>query len=348
MELSYLNARVRGQRGRLLKQTDYNILLKTEGLIGFLDRLRATNYGPYIETFEARYTDKEAVLNGALNSNLADAFESVWKTAPVEARALLKAILSIWEVHDIKAIVRGVARGVNREDIIFVTIPAGEFSPAVINTLAGARDVKDLIRFLDTWGSPYARPLKEGLGQYLKNGSVTEMEINVDVSTYRHIHETIGKGLDDRIIEENLVLRIDLQNILTSIKIAGEDYTEDAVRGFFIEGGKRLRLKDFKALSGIKSKEELLKTITGLINDEDIKAALRSIDPEEAGLVEQRFEHIVEDRLGRLAVVDPLSIALSASFIFMKVREIKQLRLMARAKAFGIPDSEVRRLLTGG
>lgn len=345
MELSYFNARIRGLRGRLIVRAAYEPLFKIETVGQYLDKLRATAYGPYIEAAGARFEKPEDVLNAALFSSLADSFAFIWHVAPKDARDLLKSVLSAWEVYDIKAILRGVARGIKRDEVMGSVIPAGEFDEASVKTLLGARDVVDLVRFLDTWGSAYAAPVKAGLPRFRKDHAIMDIEIKIDIHIFGHLLGSLRNTADEEMIKDILALRIDQQNIMTLIKVAGEGYSKEGLTEFFIEGGTRIRLRGFLTLSEIKEREPLIKAIAGKLRENDFREALSTVGPEEMALLEERFDEIIEARLKRLAIIEPLSIALGASFIYAKVREIKNLRLLSRAKSFGMPEDEARRLV---
>lgn len=346
MDLSYFNARVKGLRGRLLRQPDYETFLKVERPEEFLERLKSTGYGPYIETSAVRFARVDDILSAALMSNLSETFGLLWRKAPAEARVLLKAVISIWEVYNLKAIIRGIARGIKREDILNSLVPAGELDQGSIKMLLTSKDINDLIHFLDTWGSPYSRPLKKGMEPYVKYHNIAEMELNLDIFLYRFLFSNIRRmNLDNRIIKELLALRADIQNMMTLLKISGEGYSIEGAADFFVEGGARLRKNDFLKMSEIKKRAELLEALTGHIRDADLKGVLSAADPDELGVLEERFDEAVCRRLARLSVIEPLSIALAASFIYCKVREIKNLRLLARGKVFRMPEIEIKRLL---
>lgn len=346
MDLSYFNARVRGLKGALLGEEDYEAFLKLEDAGRFHESLKSTSYGPYIETAGARYSRSEDIVAEALRVNLSDTLSHLWKISPPEARPLLKAVVSVWEVYSIKAIIRGIARGVRRDSILGAVVPAGEFDRSAVKDLLGSRDLHDLARFLDSWGSPYAKPVKAGLGSFTASGHIMDMELNIDRFIFGHLLSTAGSsGLDGKIIRDFTVLRVDLQNILTLFKIAGEGFSKEGAGDFFMDGGVRLKKKEFLRLSLLKKREELIESLVSVIRDADITDALGFVDPAEVALLGEKFDELTERRLARLSVIEPLSVALAASFIYLKVREVKNLRLLSRSKSFAIPESETRRLL---
>lgn len=341
-DLDYFNARVRGMRGKLLGRAEYEPFLRLDSAGAVAERLRPTAYGPYIDAAMAKSEDPSEAVPSALVAALSDALGLVWKTAPPGARALLKAVFSDWEVFDLKTLVRGIAREVRREEIRAALIPAGEFDAPALSTLLTAKDPPDLVAFLDTWGSPYAAALRPGLAEYLRTGRTTDMELGATLHTHSLLLEALEGGFaDSRLMRLWLSVKADLNNALTLLKISGEGYAAEAAAGFFLDGG-RMKRRAFVEMAGMKDKEELMARLaaTGPAVKRLVEAA--GADPI---LVEEQAEHEMKERLRAMAAVDPLSIALPASFVYMKVREVKNLRLIARGADFGIPYEEMSRLV---
>ncbi|MBI5809738.1 MAG: V-type ATPase subunit [Deltaproteobacteria bacterium] len=321
MDLGYFNARIRGMRGALFKAPEYEIFLKTARIDELIERLKATPYGRNIEIAGARFQGLEDILASAMRDNLSDTFAALWKNAPSASARLLKAALSIWEAASLKAVIRGVDKGVKREEILRAALPAGEFGIGALSVLAGSKDVSELQGYLETWGSLYARPVRDGMEPYLKYQGLLDIELNID----RFIASSLltgvsGRPLNGRIIMETLALRADAANIMTLYKTANSGISQEGVSDIFLEGGVNLKKAAFLGL-------------------------VASADYEDTGMMEELFDDVIKRRLLRLSVIEPLSIALALSFIYMKVREIKNMRLLAASKAFGIPDEELRRHL---
>lgn len=343
-DLGYFNARVRSMRGALLRKADYEQLMRLPSAEALADKLKGTGYGAFIESAASRPASILDALSSALLAGLSESFGQLWRMAPEGARPLLKAVMSSWEVHDIKTLVRGLSRGVRREEIKAALIPAGEFDVASLNALLTSKDVIDLVGFLHTWGSPYASVLRPGLVEYRRSGRTIEMELLAELKTNSLFLEALSTGTaDSGVIRGLMALRADLWNSLTLLKISGEGYSLEAAAGFFVEGGSKLKRPEFMRLSGIKGRDELL----GALRESGGSVVRGVIDAAGAdiALMEEAAEDAMKERLRTLSVIDPLSIALPASYIYMKVREIKNLRLLARGVSFGVPLNELRRML---
>ncbi len=346
MELDYLNSRVRAQIGRLLRRPDYEPLLAAQSEDEYAARLAATAYGPYLSVAGARFERTEDVISGALTESLSDAIARLRKYAPPPAHALLKALFTTWEVYNLKAVIRGLARGIPREDVRRAFIPAGDFDRAALNTLLKAKDIPDMLRFLETWASPYAGPVREGVADFLRNGSINTIEIKLDLFGYALALSHLGRARGEaRLIRELIALRIDIRNVVTLFNIAGQSYTAEAVDGFFIKGGTRLAESVFLELASVKDRQELIARLSDEINDKPMAAILAETEPKGAAMLEERLEAMAEKRLRRLSMVEPLSIAVAAAYLYMKVREVRNLRLLERAAAFHIPEDTVGEML---
>lgn len=345
MDLSYFNARVRGLRGRLFRADEYEPMAALGGTQEFVDRLRHTTYGPRIEVARTRTGSDTEALSSALLASLTDAFTLVSRSVPESASALLTAFFTTWEAYNIKAIVRGVANGVKREEIIALLVPAGEFDRSALNVLAHAKDIPDIVRFLRTWSSAYAPPLAAALGDYAKTGSTSGMELNVDLfAAARALELAVGRGEAAKLVREVLSLRIDSLNVMTLFKICGEGYTREGALSLHVDGGT-ISLKQFAALTEPGERVELLYKLTETLPAGPLREELSMADHEDMAMLEERLDEVVAAMLRKRALPDPLGIALSLSYLCMKVREVKNLRIIGRGISFGIPPGEIKSML---
>src|SRR3989304_5077886 len=233
--------------------------MKAQSMDEVVEKLRSTEYAADIEAASARSDKKEEILSIALKNNLSETFARLWKITPEGAGPLLKAVFSNWEVFCIKTVMRGLARGVKRDDIQDVLVPAGGLDSGALNTLVTSKDVPDLVRFLETWASPYARPLKRGLPAFETDGRLIEMEVALDRRASEMLLDLLSKGGPDAaLMREWMSMKIDLAHVLTLFKVRGQGYTGEGAAEFFIAGGRALKRRAFIDLSAAKDPEELL------------------------------------------------------------------------------------------
>ncbi len=346
MDLSYLNARIKAWKGELLTRAAYDKLIGAEGIQALLYCLKDTVYAMDIESAAARYKNETEILEGAFRRNLARVFKQVWDYSPEDARILMWAVFSIWEAYDLKAIARARINGISPEDSISVLIPAGEMDESALKELNQQKDVQEVAKLLHTWRSPYARPLKDAIEQYRRERDLIIIELALDRFVHkRSLSAVAGNELNKKIIERFIRQRIDSINISTLLKLAGEGLSPAGAAGYFLEGGERINNDRFLQLSAGKDKKTVLQGLADSVKDSRWKKAIGAADHDEAFFLEEQLEELTRKEMCRLALIEPLSIALAVCFVYKKIREIKNLRIIARAKIFDVPAIEVKRFI---
>ena len=346
MDLSYLNARIRAWRGDLLTPEAYDGLIAAKSVQSLMNRLKETNYARDIEIAAARYEDEREIVEGGLKGNLAKTFNDLWENAQPRARILLRAIFSLWEVYNLKTLVRARINGISPDDSMSALIPAGEMDESAVKELNQQKDVQEIIKLLYTWGSPYARPMKEVIGQYLRERQLIIIELALDRFAHAHcLSIAAGNDINMEIIKRFIRDRIDSINISMLLKLSGEDIATVNAVDYFLEGGERIDKNKFLKLARSKNKVGLLQGLADSIKYSRWKDLVETTEPENTFFLEEQLEELLSRQVCRLAIIEPLSIALALCFIYKKIREIKNLRLILRAKIFEIPPIEVKRFI---
>jgi V/A-type H+-transporting ATPase subunit C len=370
MDFGYINARVRAWKGDLFSETKYNEFLAIDSLEGFIGKLKGTSYGFDLEEARARFRGKDGItiVEKGLKGNLIRTFRKIWDESPSDARILIKAILSFWDIYNLKTIIRGIHRGVSPDELYSILIPAGDFDESALRELTQLRDIRLLVQVLDTWGSPYGRPLKECLSGYLKNKEIIGIELALDRFVYSfYLPMLKGKNFNVSLVKELVKDRIDVSNIFTLFKFVpslhaltfgkGDNDKGDLlvksqssypVLEYYVPGGKRLTEKDFIELSRCKDMNELFSGLIVKMKEEKWKEMLRMVDPTDLSMLEVEMEDLIGRGFCNKAVTNPLSIAVIVCFYFRKIREIKNLRLIGRGKESLIPVKEIKRYLRMG
>ncbi len=347
MDLGYINARVRAWKGEFFKEEDYNNFLSIGSLEGFVGKLKVTCYEFDLEESRARFGEKPEmiILEKGLKGNLSRTFSNIWDELPSDARPLIGFLLSVWDIYNLKTIIRGLHRGINPDEIYSILIPAGDFDEPALKELAQQKDIQVLINTLNTWNNPYGRVLNENFSAYKKNKEIIGMELALDRFAYDfHLSLLKGNDINTSIMRELLRDRIDASNIITLFKFM-ESRSSYQIINYFIQGGKRLQEKDFLELSGYEDKEDMLNRLITAVKDSDWKEKLRTIDLLDIPVFEEEMEELIRKRYCRKAVIYPLTIAVIICFYFRKVREIKNLRLIGMGKESSIPEEELKRYL---
>lgn len=346
MDLSYFNARIRAWKGNLLPQETYDRLIGASDTKGLIMRLKETVYARDMEIASARYEGETDILEGGIRANLANTFKRLWDYAPESGRTMLRGVFSIWEVYNLKAILRARDKGISPDESIFILMPAGDMDETALKELNQAKDIKGILNLLSTWGSQYARPIRDVLERYKKERQLIFLELALDRFAHNYsLSSASDDDMNSRIIKCLVKERINSINISTLMKLAGESLPYANIYNYFLEGGNMIDKDNFLKLAESKDKKGLMQKLAGLVKGSRWKKIISAADPDEAFFLEEQLEEFIKKEICRLSVTEPLSIALAVCFVYKKIREIKNLRLIIRAKIFDIPAIEVRRFI---
>jgi len=344
MDFGYINARIRAWKGNLFKTADYDKFLSAGSVEDFIKMLKGTCYGFDLEEAKARFREEGEikVLDKGLKGNLSRTLREIWDNFPLEKRVLIKAILSLWDVYNLKTVIRGVHRGISPDEIYSILIPAGDFDEPALKELTRSGEIRAVINILDTWGSPYVKPLKESLRDYLQKKETIAMELALDRFVYGFYLNLIdGSDNNTMMVREILKNKIDGVNLITLFRfIKGE--SSYPLTDYYIYGGKSIRENDFMALGISKDEKTLLKGLTEKMKGREWREMIETADLLEISMLEETVEDLIGRRCCRKAIIHPLSIAVALCFYFKKLREMKNLRLIGMGKEHSVSENEIR------
>ena len=343
MDIAYTNARIRGFRARLLDREDYRSLMEARSIEECLELLRAGYYGVDLDRASVRFKDAYQIIDHALTENTNTQIASLWKMIPERLHPHLRAFLYPWDGYNIKAIIRAIVKGADRDRLLDSLLPTGRLSQVVLRELATSHNLDELAIRLAMLREPLARVLKRALKTYRAHKSLFTVEFSIDKYVLTEPLKMLkGGDIDTLITRRVLAERIDAFNILTLFKIHREDYREEEIEPFFIEGGRNMGKELFKRLATIKEREELFKELVEGIKGRTLKELFSPLYADQPWILEEKLEELRMRRLLREAVKEPLSIALLLEYVYRKLREVKNIRLILRGKMSGMPESKIR------
>jgi vacuolar-type H+-ATPase subunit C/Vma6 len=347
-DFNYLNARIRGMRGELLDDADFLTLTASRDLGAMLSLLRATAYGPPLQSALTRTPGIGGAEEG-LRESLSGTFASLSRIASGESGDLVDAAVGRWESQCVKTILRGKYRHLPPEEIISASLPAGFIDDVSLRELAHLENTADVIDVLHLWRYPAAAALRRAWKRRATEGDIQRLEYVLDQGTIDSSLARLDRaGRTGDALRDFLLLEIDLTNALTALRLAqARSPSTRRGRGFFLTGGLRLSRDRF----------------TDLTHRESAAAAVGGLKPTglggifESSLDEYRsagrlslFEKAARGRLRLQALratrFDPLGIGLAVGYLWLKAEEVADLRLLCRAAHIGLPPHRVEEELS--
>lgn len=221
-DYGYANARVRAMKSALLKKDFYEQLIQIDDPRTLIEILEKTPYKEDIQETLLKGGKVGEIIDEALKRNLAKTFTKVTTFVAEEAKRLVHVLLSRWDLHNLKTLLRGRHIGVSADEIIESVVPAGELNQGQLNQLAQQADLKTFIDLLATWQVPYAHPLLRELPKYLEKKDLTILELALDKYHYaRMLAQSKGKSLHSRLVHQLVMNEIDVKNIIVLLRLQG-------------------------------------------------------------------------------------------------------------------------------
>lgn len=343
-DYSYINARIRGMKGRLFKASEYEELFIMHDLSSVILFLSNSAYSRFIVNAEKAGINE---IEEALRRDLSEALTKIYDIAEGDIKRLLDILLGRWDIYNIKTILRG--RHINRtsEDIMPLLIATGALSESLLKELCLQEDIKGIADALITWRSPYGYAIQEGIKEYRESSDISSIELRLDKSYFDDSLKKLNKKKEaDSYVYSMLSFQIDMLNIISSLRMLKEERLKIYADEYFIEGGETFSKELYKKVLNEKGLEAGLRLLDS-INfrrrfkiTEDIFFKITGL-PE----MERMLEMGILKNAISLSLKDPLNISLIIGYIWKKINEVINLRLILRGKLVEMPESRLREMV---
>lgn len=349
---AYANARVRAWKSYLFDATFFEKLLAAKNYSDVSEMLSQTPYQEDIEKGVVKYKGVSGIEEG-LRLNLTRNLQKLLKIVSddVEAQQLVELILTRWDVYNLKTILRGFHANASEEEIFERLIPVGTLDEAALQTLVKQPAMKAAISQLIVFSPQYAGPLISGFRVYKENKNLGDLELKLDKFYFSYVLEKTSSTADNPLIINQLMRReIDFVNMMTLLRLSREPLPEDInITTYFIEGGKELSISKLTELAKIK---DIKKTIEALAETSYRDGLNRGLQKYMMNSSMASIERALEDyntrKIISLFIGDPLSVSLIAAYVWAKINEIINIRIILRGKEVQMPPQEIREALIFG
>jgi len=215
---SFINAKIRGMKSRLLDDVKYRQLLETTSLEGFLKVLQETAYAPQMMDLDSNDPNITEITR-ALDQNLLKTYHTIFKFfSPKVESSFLFQLLGRLEVENLKIILRGKYKGVSAPLISDTLVETNGFSKL---DFEGLLDTKDIAHFIsELSSSPYGGVLEKTLPIFEKEHRTVVLERCFDRVHYTQLWDAMGElsGVDKDMVKMYLGTFFDITNIMIILR----------------------------------------------------------------------------------------------------------------------------------
>jgi len=336
----YVNARVRSRRAALFAEEDYRKLVRM-GTGEIARYMEETEYSAEMNELGARHSGVD-LIEYALNQNLAKHFHDLLEWAEGSLHGMIANYLRKFDAWNAKTAIRGVYSGASPDDIETDYIRAGAFGDGLLDQLAAANSVEEIVDLLSD--TIFEEGLAAAYEQYEESDVLVPLENTIDKTFYEHLlDEAQGRHTPNTprgLYVEVLQAEIDFRNIRNALRLSrtGTDIDPDE---YYIDGG-RLFDDGSELQQLVGSFDDLVEHIRESPYGDDLSTALTDLN-EADSLVsfEQALEAALLEYSDTLSYTYPVSICSALSYILAKEREIENIRAIARGREVGLSVEEI-------
>jgi len=333
----FSTARIRAKESKLIQGDKLEDLITADSLTEVFSYLETTEYARYMQ--DLMLTGSEAVERTLL-SQMADTYVEVAAMVPNKVQSTFAVLAQVWDVRNIKTVLRGVQEGIPSDDIRAHLLPVGELDQKKLYDMAELNTVADVVSALEE--TRYAA-LVEALPRYEEAKNMLHLETALDKVHWESTWATVEQT-DVVPLKKYLAICVDTTNLKTLFRAKKEGLALDSIQSSLISGGTVLK-------TAMKAFEEVdVPSMVLALEGTEYYSALSNAVPE----YEQTESLIaVENALDRYMIIagrdisikQPFGIGPLVGFIAQKEAELRNVRAIARGKEAGMSVDEIRNIV---
>ena len=323
------SARAKARKASLIDSTRMRQLLQ-QGPDSIGASIGELGYRAEMDLYASRMSGADAV-EAALFHNMDNDVHQVMSFCHGHLRSLVAIYVERFDYEKAKTVLRAINGGASDEIIESQILPPENSRNAP--WLAIVRSTEGLQEAVDSMsGTTWGRTLSKLDGELI----LEELENALDIKAVKS-----GKGQPQLL--KYLRMEIDHRNIINQLRAIRLDTSPEKRSSIVIPGG-RIDASIMKQASQSTNDDELLEALrrSNSFNDSGFDEALRkseemgTLDPFAELLSHQR--HALLKKFSHLSPISPFPII---HYIECKALEVRNLRLLVRGKAVGLPDDVI-------
>ena len=349
-DYEYGNARLRVMKSRLLSNRELEILTDAGSLQGMIATLAKTIYQKSIETALTR-TAGIKCIDETLKSDLVVTIGKIRGFYMESAGKMVAILLMAYDIHNLKAILRGLSKNVPTGDILTVVLPIGNINMSTLRELAQLNNPREAIDILASMGLPFAWPLLNVRAE-VPGAEIFEMELALDKWYYEEARQTLRSetGMVDQ-LSKALALDADLTNVLTAFRFAQSTHERDLLRdrlgtseiAHLFVGPGFIPFGLLESASQQTTITAAIETLSGTFLETVLRAGAEvyahssRLSDIEKKLMRYRLQWMA----GQIKQ-DPLGIGVVLGYVALKINEINNIRWIAHEVNLGAKPGDIR------
>ncbi|WP_296893744.1 V-type ATP synthase subunit C [uncultured Methanobrevibacter sp.] len=336
----YLNpsARVRARKGRLFDEKQISEIVETNNVEEVENYLKGVpDYADVLDEYP---------LDKALDVERANTYDFIARLAPKEVKDPFVIMSKKADIDNIKSLLTAKEVGLNGDETRELLIPCGSLYEH-LESLVDSDNVSDIVTSLD--GTEYAAALEDALPQYESTNMILPLESALDKYYLGKLLHSSDVPADEnrQIMYAYVGTQVDVANLKLIIRAKQDGLDYDAIAPYILEEGYQLR--EWK-LKDLMESPDVTNVVSGLEGTKYAEALTDAMPVyNETGSVavfEKALDVYASNYAKSLSSKKPLGVGPIIGYLSQKENEIKNLKIIARAKReANFPNSKIMEML---
>jgi ATP synthase A1 C subunit len=332
-----IQARVRVMYSTLLTPQFESRLCEIEDLPGLVRALSETPYKPYLSSTEdIELTPGRATYQ--IKNRLADVYQSIIRSAPKQAKTLLIELFRHFEIDNLKAILRAILAGSDRDQVREILFPLGSLAVLPVERLLESETVETAIEQLTR--TPYYDTLSYARKRYSEEHSLFPLEVALDLSYWRQLWNDAShlKGRDRTQALHILGLLMDLNNLMWTLRYRVYHHlSEEEVINYTLPFGYHVRDDDIRSIA---AGADIIPVVERIYPNLDNLLELSGEPANELPRLEVQLQRHFREQLNAVFIGYPFHVGLPLAYVLLLEMELQDLTVLIEAKAAQLPSED--------
>ena len=329
-----VHTRIRGMIGNLLSEETIARLSASPDLSTLITKLDESSYGPYLtDSQEVNKSSRRAAYE--IRKKLTHDYSIIIKHGPSFARPLLIQLFKLYEVDNLKAVLRGIEVGENWEKIRYTLFPIENYPTLPFEQMVQQGTVDSAITLLHN--TEYEADLKLSLSRYHEEKSLFPVEVAIDLNYWHTLWDQIDSlpHEDEKIARKLIGLMVDKNNLTWAARYRYYyHFSESEIIDYTLPFGYKVCDDDIRAIAMDRNPYQLLADIYPAISQE---GTLDAKSTSKWQLNETLFMRLIYSTCKKVFSNGAFTIGLPLAYLLVLEMEIQDLTLLFEAKSLEMP-----------
>ena len=336
----YLNpsARVRARKGRLFDEKQISEIVETNNIEEVENYLKGVpDYADVLDDYP---------LDKALDIQRADTYDFVARLAPKDIKDPFVVMSKKTDINNIKSLLTAKEVGLNAEETRELLIPCGSLYEDLIS-LVDTDNVTDIVTGLDS--TEYSTVLEDALPEYEEKNMILPLEAALDKYYLGNLLRSSDVPADEnkQILYSYVGTQVDVDNLKLILRAKQDGLNYDDISSYILVDGYQLREWKLKDLMDSPDVTNVISGLEGTKYSDALTEVLPKYNETGSVVVFERALDVYANEYAKsLSSKKPLGIGPIIGYLSQKEAEIKNLKIIARAKREAdFPNSKIMEML---